>query len=130
MQKKILIADAHPESLHVLLNRLLERLTSWELVVLITEDGYDALETALHARPDLILLTVMMPGLTGFEIVRKLRADPATRDIIVMLTSDRPHPQEGDIAADAWVDEFILAPYDLADLPERIEMALNRSATA
>jgi len=55
---------------------------------IIASDGAMAIETAREARPDLILLDVMMPGMDGLEVCRRLRADPALRDIpIVLMTS-------------------------------------------
>jgi CheY-like chemotaxis protein len=55
---------------------------------IIASDGAMAIETAREARPDLILLDVMMPGLDGLEVCRRLRADPVLRGIpIVLMTS-------------------------------------------
>jgi len=55
---------------------------------IIASDGAMAIETAREARPDLILLDVMMPGMDGLEVCRRLRADPVLRDIpVVLMTS-------------------------------------------
>ena len=56
--------------------------------VLTAKDGPEALKAAAESRPDIVLLDVMMPGMDGFEVCRRLRADPATRHIpVVMVTA-------------------------------------------
>lgn len=78
--QRILIVDDLPESIRVLGSMLAS-----EHAVQFATDGVAALELARTARPDLILLDVMMPGMDGFEICRRLKADPATAAIPVIF---------------------------------------------
>ena len=78
----ILMVDDTPENLELLGNVLLDR---YDLRVATC--GEDGLELAASLAPDLILLDVMMPGIDGFEVCRRLKADPSTRDIPVMFVT-------------------------------------------
>jgi two-component system cell cycle response regulator len=87
--------------------------------------GKDALRIAREALPDLVLLDVMMPGMDGFEVCRRLRLDPVTSQIPVLLVTaldDRDTRLEG-IAAGA--DDFISKPYDRAELRLRVKTIMR-----
>jgi DNA-binding response OmpR family regulator len=82
--RKVLVVDDDPE----ILNMLTLRLTKRGYDVSTAGDGNRALELARRERPDLILLDVMMPGKTGWEVARALKADPVTETIkIIMVTA-------------------------------------------
>ena len=92
------------------------------------DNGVDALAAAAADPPDLILLDVMMPGLDGFEVCRRLRAEPSLREVpIVLLTAldDRQSRLEG---LQAGADDFLSKPYDRAELRARVRtiLRLNR----
>ncbi len=82
-KKKILVADDNP-NLRVIVEATLG---SSEFEVRHAGDGDEALENALRHRPDLVLLDIKMPGLDGFEVCRRLKADPVAADTkVIMLT--------------------------------------------
>lgn len=82
--EKILIVDDNPINLKV----LYVYLKSVGFEVLVAEDGATGLEVVEHNRPNLILLDVMMPGINGFEVCRRLKANPQTKDIpVIFLTA-------------------------------------------
>src|SRR5687768_5424562 len=82
--KTILVVDDDPEILAMLSARLEKR----GYRILTAVDGNLALEEARRSRPDLIVLDVMMPGKTGWEVARALKQDPVTEPIkVVMLTA-------------------------------------------
>ncbi len=84
MTHKILIADDEP-NIVISLEYLMKR-EGYEVIV--ARDGTQALETILRERPSLVLLDVMMPGKTGFDVCQELRAMPDFKDMpIVMLTA-------------------------------------------
>src|SRR5439155_5051996 len=91
-------------------------------------NGAEALAQTAALAPDLILLDVMMPGMDGFEVCQRLRADPRMADIpVIMLTAldDRDSRLQG-IAAGA--DEFLSKPFDRLELCTRVQTItrLNR----
>ncbi|MCH8182179.1 MAG: response regulator [Proteobacteria bacterium] len=115
----ILVADDDPLIIRLLEHRLRHR----GYDVISAPDGETALDLAIREKPDLILLDGMMPGLDGFEVLRRLKENPETIQIpVVMLTA---RSQEGDIvngltsgAADYMVKPFI--PEELIARIQRI----------
>ena len=80
----ILIADDNPQNVEL----LDAYLADIDCRIVIATDGEDTLRAVEEHRPDLVLLDVMMPRLSGFEVCRKLRANPATKDTLVLRMSD------------------------------------------
>ena len=97
--------------------------------VLESASGTDALEKALTLRPDLIVLDVIMPGMTGFDVCSYLKANEATRDIpILILTSVTSASGKND---EHWkrisnADEFVSKPFKAHDLVARIDRLLEK----
>lgn len=93
---------------------------------LIASDGPTGIETATRERPDLILLDLMMPGMTGLEVCRRLRAQPgfAETPIIVLTSSDDPDLSVK--ARDAGATSTLRKPYGPANIIGAIEQALGR----
>ena len=88
-------------------------------------DGVDALDKVKEAVPDLILLDIMMPRMSGFEVCRKLKSDPATRDVpIIMVTALN---ELGDIerGVDCGTDDFITKPVNRLELVTRVKSLLR-----
>jgi DNA-binding response OmpR family regulator len=88
-------------------------------------DGAEALAQVAAEHPDVVLLDVMMPKLDGIEVVRRIKADPATAAIPVLLLSAKA--QSKDIAAglEAGADGYITKPFDPLDLLERVAVLLR-----
>ncbi len=112
---RVLIVDDEPAI------RLLARvnLEADGIEVLEAGDGESGLESALRARPDLILLDVVMPGLDGLEVAERLRADERTRGIPIVFMSglDELAEQHG---------EALVKPFDPLELSARVEDVLRR----
>jgi len=118
---KILVVDDEPRNL-----RLLEALLlpcGYEIV--LVENGRAALERVADNPPDIILLDLVMPEMSGFEVLQKLRAEKATMNIpIVILTS--LHDSERRIEAlEAGCDEIISKPFDRTELLARVKSLLR-----
>lgn len=83
-RKKVLIVD---DEMNVC-EFISEALSGAGFITLIADSGYEALEKAQTAQPDLVILDVMMPGIDGWQVLERLRRNPKTKDIpVVMLTA-------------------------------------------
>ncbi len=114
----ILVVDDVPANLGVLFNTLEEA----NYKVLITVDGRSALTNIHDNPPDLVLLDVMMPDLDGFEVCRRLKANPATQDIPLIFMTALNDPVDE-------VKGFELGAVDYITKPIQLERALARIKT-
>jgi CheY-like chemotaxis protein len=95
--------------------------------VLVAEDGRVGLETALRARPDVIVADVNMPGMDGVAMVKALRADARTSQVrIMMLTSESSVDSETDALA-AGADDYVLKPVEPRRLAARVKALRART---
>jgi PleD family two-component response regulator len=118
---RILIADDNPQGVELLEAYLSG--SDYELAV--ATDGEDTLAKVNSFQPDLILLDVMMPKISGFEVCKRLRRDPATRDIgIIMVTALDQH-SDIDRAVDAGAHDFLSKPIDKTGLLIRVRSLLK-----
>ncbi len=86
-------------------------------------DGPEALRLAEQEHPDLVMLDIMMPGIDGREVSRRLKENPATAKISVLLFSAAPNPDLSGAKADA----FLPKPFDLDKLSETVRQLVGRS---
>lgn len=121
---RILIADDEPDivsSLEFLLRGL-------ECEVWIARDGGQALRLAESLRPDLMLLDVMMPEKSGFEVCRRIRQDPDLRDMkIVMLTAKGGHGDR-DRGMEIGANAYVTKPFSTKELMRTVRALLPAMA--
>jgi CheY-like chemotaxis protein len=115
--KKILLVDDSPTVL--LMERLLLQDGPYEL--LSVTSGQAALETALAVRPELILMDVVMPGMDGFEVCRRLRAEEATRTTPIILVTTRGGPEHIEQGFASGCSDYVTKPFDGNELRAKIE---------
>lgn len=106
---------------------LSRRLTRIGFVVLVAEDGLTAIERA-QQRPDLILMDVSLPNIDGFEATRRLKADPMTAAIPIIVLTAHAMMSDRQAAIDAGCDEFETKPVEFARLIEKITRLLGAGA--
>lgn len=111
---KILVVD-DSECIRTLLAHILDSLG---YLVSTAEDGDEALAQLSVFHPDLVLMDVEMPVLGGCEACRRIRGNPATRDIPVLMVSANQNAAERALAAGA--DEFIAKPFSLDEVLSKI----------
>ena len=90
-------------------------------------EGLDAIE---EAKPDLVLLDVMMPKISGFEVCKRLRADPATAAVGVLMVTALDQPSDIERAIDAGTDDFVTRPVNKTELLLRVKALLGAAGEA
>jgi CheY-like chemotaxis protein len=116
LPKKILLVDDSPTVL--LMERLLLQDEPYEL--LVAASGQEAVETALSARPQLILMDVVMPRMDGFEVCRRLRAEEATRTTPIILVTTRGGSEDVERGYESGCSAYVTKPFDGNELRAKI----------
>ena len=118
---RVLVVDDNLQNLEL----ILAYLEDVECQTLSATDGYEALEIVKDRHPDLVLLDVMMPKISGFEVCKKIKGDPQTKDIpIIMVTALN---ELGDIerAIQSGTDDFLSKPVNKWELLTRVRTMLK-----
>ena len=120
---RVLIADDNEANVELLEAYLADSELDVEIAVAV--DGQDTMEKAASFEPHLILLDVMMPKLSGFEVCQKLKGDPATRGIMILMVTALNEHGDMERAVDAGTDDFLSKPVDKVSLVKRVENMLK-----
>jgi CheY-like chemotaxis protein len=96
--------------------------------VVTARDGREAIDKATTLQPDLVLMDLSLPGIDGWEATRLLKADPATRNILIVALSAHALAAEGQRARSAGCDGFIAKPCLPSDLVEEVSRYLKAQA--
>ena len=118
---KILIADDNQANCELLEAYLSEI----DCDVEIAKDGRDTLDKVAAFGPDLILLDIMMPKLSGFEVCKKLKSDPATSGIMILMVTALNELGDIERAVQAGTDDFLSKPVNKAELLKRVDNMLK-----
>jgi sigma-B regulation protein RsbU (phosphoserine phosphatase) len=121
-QATILVVDDSPVNLQVLVRTL----QGSGHRILAAKDGHAALQIARRARPDLMLLDIMMPGIDGFEVCRLVKADPATRDTLVIFLSALGEVSDKVSGLKLGAVDYISKPIQAEEVLARVETHLTR----
>ncbi|HEX8010251.1 MAG TPA: response regulator [Casimicrobiaceae bacterium] len=124
MSKKILIADDEP-SIVAAVEFLLQR-NGYE--VSIARNGDEALDLIERSHPDLVLLDVMMPRKSGYEVCARMRERPDWRDIKIIMLSARGRDAEVNRGLTAGADVYVIKPFSTRELMAKISDLLDPGA--
>jgi DNA-binding response OmpR family regulator len=119
---KILIVDDEPN----IVQTLQDRLEMNEYDVVTACNGQEGLEQAINEVPDVILLDVIMPIMDGHEMLEALRKQPGCEDISVIMLTARSQTQDIARANACGIEDYIVKPFDLSELLEKIESVIER----
>jgi len=122
-QASILLVDDNLQNLE-LIQAYLESLPCR---VLIAHDGVEAMDMVARHAPDLILLDVMMPRMSGFEVCRRVKSNPATRQIVVIMVTALNEVADYERAVESGTDDFLSKPVNKLELLTRIRSLLRVS---
>lgn len=96
----------------------------------IAANGEETLSLASAWKPDLILLDIMMPKLSGFEVCRRLRSDPKTRDIGILMVTALDQSTDVETAVEFGTDDFLTKPINKTELLLRVRALLDSRTSA
>lgn len=119
---KILVVDDEPN----IVQTLQDRLEMNEYLVNTAGNGREGLKKAQEEKPDIILLDVIMPVMDGHEMLEVLRKQPGCSDISVIMLTARSQTQDIARANACGIDDYIVKPFDLSELLEKIETVLEK----
>jgi len=122
---KILVVDDEPE-IHTVLGKLLSR-EGYTLESAYSAD--EALKSVALDKPHLIILDIMMPKVSGIEVCNKLKSDPATKDILILVVSARDTQQDRITGLTHGADDYVSKPFHLRSLVRKIEHMLEKKFT-
>ena len=118
---RVLIADDNEAN-----RELLEAyLSGLDCVTEIAIDGQETMEKAVSFKPDLILLDVMMPKLSGFEVCEKIKSDPELKKIMILMVTALNELGDIERAVDAGTNDFLSKPVNRVELLKRVENMLQ-----
>ncbi len=118
---RIIVCDDEPHIVEGL--RFLLRSPDREIVV--TYSGEDALRRLDEERPDLLIIDIMMPGMSGLEVVSTLRADPATKDLPIIIITAKGQARDATMAQEIWNAMVVAKPFQPNELRRMVASTLE-----
>ncbi|MGM0501959.1 MAG: response regulator [Bacillota bacterium] len=115
--KEILIVDDE----NVIVDLIRTRLGSLGYDIEYSSDGQQGMELAQKHQPDLMIVDLMMPKINGFELIRQLKENPATKEIKIIILSSKKSDQDIDRAFELGADDYLAKPFSLAELENRVK---------
>jgi len=119
---KVLVVDDNAQNLELLL-AYMEEVPN--VTTIAASNGVEALDRVASEQPDLILLDVMMPKLSGFEVCRQLKSDPLTRDVQVIMVTALNEVGDHERGLECGTDEFLTKPVNRVELVTRVKSLLR-----
>jgi len=95
--------------------------------VVAVADGAAAIDACQASRPDLAVLDVMMPGVSGLDAIRAIRSDPGLADLPVILLTARAQESDVETGFDSGADDYITKPFSPRELASRVQALLTRA---
>ena len=126
--KKILVVDDHPLTRLMISQMLTQQNADYKILEAI--NGQEACETAMEAKPDLILMDIMMPVMDGYEALASLKEDPETQAIPVLMLTSLDLPLQQQLAYNRGACGYLVKPVKFDEMNHRVRLALNSHPAA
>src|SRR5438034_6642174 len=125
MASKVLIVEDEQGIVHL----LRARLEPEGFQVIAAYDGEAGLRAVTEARPDLVILDLTLPGLDGFEICRRIRRQPETARLPILVLSGRTEEVDKVVMLELGADDYVTKPFNTKELVARVKTLLRRVST-
>ena len=122
-KKKILVVDDEPDIVRLVEISL--KLCNYE--VRTAANGKEALEKLQTDRPHLVLLDIMMPEMSGYEVCQAIRKNPALKDLPVVMLTAKGQKGDAEKGLEAGADDYIIKPFDPYELGEQVGRFIQKS---
>ncbi len=126
MDNKILIIEDDPGTLRLMVYTLQHE----GYQVITAANGLEGLRKAVNDKPDLVVLDVMLPGIDGFEICHRLRADPRTAQLPILMLSDKAQETDKATGLKVGADDYIIKPAAPSETTSRVRTLLAKKKAA
>jgi CheY-like chemotaxis protein len=121
-KKRLVVADDEMNILSALKDILAENYT-----VFTASDGAEALGLVRKYMPDLALLDIMMPGMDGFEVCKRIKMDPLTRNVPVVFLTAKTHTEDAEQGFKSGAEAFVAKPFSAEKLIEKIRSVIEKA---
>jgi DNA-binding response OmpR family regulator len=119
----VLVADDDPDVRDLVIFKLEQ--SGFEVTA--AEDGPEALAAAREQLPDVAVLDISMPGMSGLDVCRLLRAEPATRRMLIVMLTARAQESDLDTGFTSGADDYVVKPFSPRELVTRLQALLARA---
>lgn len=125
LKRKVLVVDDHEELVQTII-LFLEATGEYDCAA--AYDGFEAGLRVMTFAPDLVLLDLFMPQMDGFQVCRRLKADPKTQHVRILVMTAYAEKENLDKARVCGADECLVKPFTMETLKQRIEILLDKQA--
>jgi putative two-component system response regulator len=120
---KLLVVDDNAENRDLIMS-IFRRLKGIEVETIEAKNGQKAIELAREHKPALILLDIEMPGLSGYDVCKTIKADPDLKDTYIIMVTAQAERADKQQATEVGADDYVVKPYDIQMLRSKVEKVL------
>jgi CheY-like chemotaxis protein len=123
MNGKVVIIDDNP----AIVEMLQRKLEKEDYEVFGCVESVKAMEVCVQQKPDIVVLDILMPGKSGWDVMEELKSDPATASIPVIISTVKNRPEDMEKGKELQATDYIAKPYVFSDLLEKVQKILGNA---